>query len=51
MASDNYVHSHGYNYLYSGTTRDYGFKEDAGLNRPGFRGGSSDWVSGGLARL
>jgi len=26
-----YVHSHGYNYLYSGTTRDYGFKEDAGL--------------------
>ncbi len=21
------------------------------LNRPGFRGGSSDWVSGGLARL
>ena len=26
-----YVHSHGDNYLYSGTTRDYGFKEDAGL--------------------
>ena len=26
-----YVHSHGDNYLYSGSTRDYGFKEDAGL--------------------
>jgi hypothetical protein len=26
-----YVHSHGDNYLYSGSTRDYGFREDAGL--------------------
>ena len=26
-----YVHGHGDNYLYSGSTRDYGFKEDAGL--------------------
>lgn len=26
-----YVHSHGDNYVYSGSTRDYGFREDAGL--------------------
>jgi hypothetical protein len=26
-----YVHSHGDNYYYSGSTRDFGFREDAGL--------------------
>jgi hypothetical protein len=31
MAPDNYVHSHGDNYYYSGSTRDFGFREDAGL--------------------